>query len=198
MFFRQGFIGKSETMRDLKKIRDKIGGFRATIVFALLGIVCLQIPAFGQGRPISFSLQKLDGGTLTSDSLAGKVVVLALGGKNNPLDLSLLPQLQRLSDRYQNRGVVVIWVASDSAKAGARNYASDQDIRSFVGRAKFSGIVVRDPDASLLRSVGANQMPTIVLVDKKGGISMPLVIGFDPDSQDAVTELSARIDKLLP
>ena len=185
-------------MKDSKTLRGKINGFRAGIVLALLGIVCLQIPAFGQARPSSFSLQKLDGGTLTSESLAGKVGVLALGGKNNPLDLSLLPELQRLSERYQNRGVVVIWVASDSAKAGARNYASDQDIRSFAGRAKFSGIVVRDPEASLLRSVGANQMPTIVLVDKKGSISLPLVIGFDPDSQDAVTEMSARIDKLLP
>jgi len=184
-------------MKRTKSLRKHFGTLLTGIALALLIFTTLQGPVFSQGKPISFSLQRLDGGTLTSASLAGKVVVLALGAKNNPLDLSLLPQLQRLSERYQNRGVVVVWVAGDSAKPGARNYASDQDIRAFGSRAKFSGIVARDPDATLLRSIGANQMPTIVLIDKKGSISPPLVIGFDPDSQDAVTELSARIDKLL-
>jgi len=182
-----------QDMNKVGKLALLIVGF--SIAFTVYSDSALSVHA--QSKPINFSLHTLDGGSVSSSSLTGKVVVLALGGKNDPLDQSLLPQLQRIIDRYQGKPVVVVWVANDSTKIGARNYATDQDIRGFVSRAKFTGTVARDPDGALIRALGTNQLPTIALIDKRGNVVAPLIIGFDPDSQETVIEMSGRIDKLL-
>ncbi|HZS47034.1 MAG TPA: TlpA disulfide reductase family protein [Blastocatellia bacterium] len=179
------------------QIANKLAITSLVLLLAIFGFSDSIISVSAQAKPVNFSLRSLGGGTVTSSSLSGKVVVLAIGGKNDPLDRSLLPQLQKLIDRYQDKPVAVVWVSGDSERAGARNYASDQDIRSFVSQEKFTGTVARDPDGALIRSLGANQLPTIAIIDKRGNLNTPLIVGFDPDSQATLVDISSRVDKLL-
>src|SRR6267154_608415 len=58
------------TMEESKGLRGKIRNLLAGATVVLLSILVLQTPAVSQGKPISFSLQNLQGGTLTSGSLA--------------------------------------------------------------------------------------------------------------------------------
>ena|SRR5947209_6105630 len=182
---------------NLKELREKILVFILGASLALAGLLGQVDTVKAQNKPISFSLQSLDGRTVSSASLQGKVVVLALDGKNDPLESAFLPQLQRLVDRYQGRPVVVVWVSNDSDHPGLRNYATNQELQNVISRAKFTGIALRDPQGGILHAVGANQIPSIVLIDRSGNISSPLIAGFDPDTQDAIAEVSGRIDKLL-
>src|SRR3954471_9818918 len=96
-------------------------------VFAML----LTTAAIAQTR-VDFSLRSVDGQTVTSESLRGEVVVLAFGASWLPLSRTQLQGVRKLADEYSERGVVVYWVSTESADAKSKNYASDEQLRSFA------------------------------------------------------------------
>jgi len=170
--------------------------FNRPVVVGLISFLLLSIAVVGaQAQSKSLTLTSLDGQPVTLDSMRGKVVVLAFGGSHIPLDRTLLPQLQRLASRYPNDKVSVIWAPTNSSRAGARGYASDDDLRAFAARYGFKGPVLRDQDGAF-RQFGGQQLPIIVIFDKQGNLHGSPHAGMDPD-EDIVNELSSVIDRLL-
>jgi peroxiredoxin len=167
----------------------------------LAGLVTLLIACgtFAQNRtnaPAEFSLRSIDGQTVTSESLRGEVVVLAFGASWLPLSRTQLEGVRKLADEYSNRSVVVYWVSTESDDPKSKNFASDQQLRSFAQKYGLKVTVLRDPDGVVSKKFGVDQLPSVVILDKQGNIAGGPIGGLDPNGNLAV-QLGPVLDKLL-
>jgi peroxiredoxin len=158
-----------------------------------VSLVFAQQPASG---PVDFSLRSIDGQTVTSNSLRGEVVVLAFGASWLPLSRTQLQGVRKLADEYSDRGLVVYWVSTESDNAKSKNYASDEQLRSFSQKYGLKVTVLRDPDGAISKKLGIDQLPSIVIIDKEGNLSGGPIGGLDPNGNLA-GQLASRLDKLL-
>jgi peroxiredoxin len=169
-------------------------------IMAGLTAVLVSCAVLAQGRaanaPVEFSLRSIDGQTVTSSSLRGEVVVLAFGASWLPLSKAQLQGVRKLADEYSDRGVVVYWVSTESDDAKSKNYASDEQLRTFSQKYGLKVTVLRDPDGAVSKKFGVDQLPTIVILDKEGNISGAPIGGLDPQGNLA-SQLASRLDKLL-
>jgi len=164
---------------------------------AVFLMVLLAGLAVAQGRgPVQFSLRSVDGQTITSDSLRGEVVVLAFGASWLPLSKTQLLGVRKLADQYSNRGVVVYWVSTESEDAKSKNYATDEQLRSFSQRYGLKVTVLRDPDGLVSKKMGVDQLPSIIILDKQGNVAGDPIGGLDPGGNLA-GQLADRLDKIL-
>jgi peroxiredoxin len=165
-----------------------------TFVAGLL-VALLTSVAAAQNR-VDFSLRSIDGQTVSSDSLRGEVVVLAFGASWLPLSKTQLQGVRKLADEYSNRNVVVYWVSTESDDSKSKNYASDQQLKSFSQKYGLNVTVLRDPNGVVSKKFGVDQLPSIVILDKEGNIAGTPIGGLDPLGNLAA-QLAPRLDKLL-
>ena len=144
-----------------------------------------------------FKLKTTDGGEITSAMVRGDVVVLAFGSSLlGPLSKQQVQEVQQLAEQFGNRDVRVYWVTTDSDKPQAKTYASDEQLRAFARKNGLKTAVLRDPEGALFRQTGANQLPAVVILDRRGAIAVPVVGGHDP-KHSLVDALSGRLNKML-
>ncbi|HZG53427.1 MAG TPA: TlpA disulfide reductase family protein [Pyrinomonadaceae bacterium] len=168
------------------------------LVFAQAFAVAPAAPALPQDALPDFSLRSVDGGSITSEQLRGDVVILAFGASWLPLSRTQIEGVQRLADEYRDRDLRVYWVSTDSESQKSKNFATDDQLRSFARKNGLKLGVLRDPDGAFFKRLGVerNQLPALVIFDKEGQISGLPIGGLDPDG-NLVQRLSARINKLL-
>jgi len=147
------------------------------------------------GGLVDFSLRSIDGQTITSDSLRGEVVVLAFGASWLPLSKAQLQGIRKLADEYSDRGVVVYWVSTESEDAKSKNFASNEQLKAFAQKYGLKVTVLRDPDGTVSKKFGIDQLPSIIIIDKQGNASEPIG-GLDPNGNLA-NQLAERLDKVL-
>jgi peroxiredoxin len=122
-------------------------------------------------------------------------VVLAFGASWLPLSKAQLQGIRKLADEYSDRGVVVYWVSTESEDPKSKNFASDEQLRSFAQKYGLKVTVLRDPDGATSRKFGIDQLPSIVIIDKQGIASEPIG-GLDPNGNLAA-QLASHLDKVL-
>jgi len=171
-----------------------LAGLQKRLLASLLA--ALMINAATAQTRVDFSLRSVDGQTVTSESLRGEVVVLAFGASWLPLSKTQLQGVRKLADEYSNRGVVVYWVSTESDDSKSKNFASDDQLRSFAQKYGLKVTVLRDPDGAISKKFGVDQLPSIVILDKQGNVSGTPIGGLDP-SGNLATQLAQRLDKLL-
>ena len=166
---------------------------------AILFAMSVSAVVLGQGQagPVQFSMQSIDGQTVTSDSLRGEVVVLAFGASWLPLSKTQLQGVRKLADEYSDRGVIVYWVSTESQDSKSKNYASDEQLRGFSQKYGLKVTVLRDPDGVLSKKMGIDQLPSIIILDKQGNLVGAPIGGLDPQGNLAA-QLSGRLVKILP
>lgn len=176
----------------------KLLSLKALLLIVVTMFAPLTVPAAtASARPdADFTFRTIDGETISSSSLRGKVVVLAIGASWLPLSRKQVESVQKLADDYARREVEVFWVSTDSESPKSKNYASDDQLRAFAGKYNLKIKILRDPDGTVSKQLGANQVPTVIIIDKQGQISGGLVGGLDPQGNLA-EQLSARLNKLL-
>ncbi len=171
--------------------------------FFAVAMVCALV--FGQARAIApsprgveFNLRTVDGGSITSEMLRGDVVVLAFGASWLPLSRTQVQGIQELADQYTERDVRVYWVSTDSDKPQSKNYASDDQLRAFARKNGLKVAVLRDPDGAVFKRLGVagNQLPAIVILDRRGEVNVPSIGGLDPNRK-LIDALSPRLNALL-
>lgn len=155
-------------------------------------------PPPAQDGAVEFSLRSVDGGSITSEMLRGGVVVLAFGASWLPLSRTQVEGVQRLADEYRDRDLRVYWVSTDSDSPKSKNYATDDQLRSFARKNGLKVAVLRDPDGAFFKRVGVerNQLPALVILNKDGSIAGDPIGGLAPEG-NLVQQLSARLNKLL-
>jgi peroxiredoxin len=181
-----------------KKFPRVFGGLLLAFVVAFssvfAGSVARRAP---EAEGVNFNLKSVEGGNITSEMLRGDVVVLAFGASWVPLSRAQVQGVQHLADEFAARDVRVYWVSTDSDKPNSKNYATDEQLRSFARRNALKIAILRDPDGELFKTLGVerNQLPSIVILDKQGGVSE--TIGGLSSEGDLVEQLSPKLAKLL-
>src|SRR6266567_3885557 len=166
------------------------------VMAALLGAPAVVFGQKGAAAPVEFSLRSIDGQTVTSQSLSGEVVVLAFGASWLPLSRTQLQGVRKFADEYSDRGVAVFWVSTESENQKSKNYASDEQLRTFSQKYGLKVTVLRDPDGVISKKFGIDQLPSIVILDKQGHPVDEPIKGIDPDG-NLSAQLASRLDKIL-
>lgn len=144
----------------------------------------------------SSGLRTVDGSAVNRGGWQGKIVVLSFGGTWLPLAAKEQQALQKLADRFAERGVQVYWVSINPNKPGARNYASDQDLQAFAQKHGTRIGVLRDSEQTLYREFALDAVPTLVILDGQGKVVRKHV-GFGTDQGEAYGEIVRELDRLL-
>ena len=176
-----------------RKLRRSV----TALAFALLLAAASLTPATRAQTALDFKLKTTDGGEISSQMMRGDVVVLAFGSSLlGPLSKQQVQGVQELADQFGERNVRVYWVTTDSDKPQARTYASDEQLRAFARKNGLKTAVLRDPEGALFKQTGADQLPAVVILDRRGSVSVPTVGGHDP-KHSLVEVLSERLNKML-
>jgi peroxiredoxin len=141
-------------------------------------------------------LRSIDGQNVNLSDLRGKVVVMSFGGTWVPMTSRELPALQKIADRFSDRGVQVYWVSINSARPGARTYASDANIQEFAQKNNLRVKMLRDPDQEAYRFYGLDALPTLVILDRDGKVARKHV-GFGTDQGEAYNQTIREVEQLL-
>ena len=160
---------------------------------AVFGLVA----AIAIGASAQTAFNTINGTKVDLADSRGKVVVLAVGASWLPLSAKQAEFTNVLAKRYTGKDVVVYFVATDSATARSKNFASNDDILKFTTANKLTVPVLRDPDgAVILKLYEVDQLPSFVVLDKQGHRSGEPFGGIDPKS-DVTIPISKAVDKLL-
>jgi thiol-disulfide isomerase/thioredoxin len=141
-------------------------------------------------------MRNLDGGAFDLAANHGKIVVLAFGSTLLPAAKQAMPALQKLADRYSDRPVAFYWVSVNSERQGAKNFASDAEIRVFTNQYGLHLPILRDPERSAFREFGIDALPANVIIDRAGKVSYKQV-GLNSDRGEAYSDTIRELDKLL-
>src|SRR5687768_9218076 len=135
-------------------------------------LVCATPCAYGaQGEaPAEFSFRSLDGGSVTSADLRGKVAVLIFGDARLRVTKEQAESVRLLEFEFAPRGVVFYLVSTDSETPGAKNYVSDEEVREQLRKRGLQLPILRDPGGKTLRKYGRGQIPLVVVLDNEGRV----------------------------
>jgi peroxiredoxin len=107
-----------------------------------------------------FSTARLDGGTVTLESLRGRVVLLNFWAVGCPPCRIEMPELEKIHRRYSGRGLQVLGVTE-------MNPERDEVARA-VAEIGVTYPVLLDPDARIGALYGIEAHPTSVVIDVRG------------------------------
>ena len=143
------------------------------------------------------NLTSLDGKSVNVEGQNGKVVVLAVGASWLPLSGKQAEFTNSLAKKYAGKNVVFYFVATDSANAKSKNFATNEAIKKFAFDNKLNVTVLRDADgAATLKKFSVDQVPSFVILDKNGKQVGDVFGGIDP-KYDVTIPISKAIDKIL-
>lgn len=124
--------------------------------------VALRVSRVPTGNPIdTFDLKALDGGTLRSADLIGKVVLLNFWATWCGPCKEEMPSLGRLQEQFDSARVRVVTVTADIYPQGIRQFLDQLDIRLPVAF---------DEDQELSRKLSVRGLPTTVVIGQDGHI----------------------------
>lgn len=143
------------------------------------------------------TLSSLDGSSVNVQGQKGKVVVLAVGASWLPLSEQQAAFTATLARKFAGKDVVIYFVFTDSNRPGAKNYASNDDLKSFAAQHKVGVQILRDPDGvATLKKFQIEQVPSFVIFDRSGALAGEPFGGIDP-KYDITVPIAKTINGLL-
>ena len=146
---------------------------RRTIARALLGAaavlaLALVVASFAFATPApperpdaaAFTLELLDGGSVSSDELGGQPLVINVWASWCPPCREEAPTLSRVSADLKGSGVTFLGIVSDDTAQAARDFAAEAGL-------DFPHAI---DDGSFDRAYEVHALPTTYVVDANGGI----------------------------
>lgn len=162
--------------------------------FSAIATLILSIALAGFAQT---TLTGLDGSNVNVEGQKGKVVVLAVGASWLPLSEQQAAFTATLARKFAGKDVVIYFVFTDSNRPGLKNYASNEDLRSFAAKHKVGVPILRDPDgAATLKKFQIEQVPSFVILDRTGALAGESFGGIDP-KYDITVPLAKTINGLL-
>ena len=171
----------------------------ATFLFLMaLSTLCFtpRSVVMAQQERINFNLRSINGQAIGTNELRGQVVVLAVGASWLPLSRKQAQGVRKLANDYGKRGVVVYWVSTDSESPKSKNYATDEQLKEFARRHDLNVTVLRDPEAQVVKQMGVDQLPAIIILNRDGSVYRSPITGLDPEG-NLSEQLAEPLDELL-
>jgi peroxiredoxin len=154
--------------------------FLFLMAFSLAFVPQKMVRAAGQ-ESVDFQLRSIDGQAIGANEVRGQVVVLVVGASWLPLSRKQGQSIRKLANEYGKRGVIVYWVSTDSESSKSKNFASDEQLKAFSRRHDLNVTVLRDPDAAVVKQMGVDQLPAVVILDRGGKVFRSPITGLDPE-----------------
>jgi thiol-disulfide isomerase/thioredoxin len=153
----------------------------AALLLAGTRIVLAELIKTGQDFP-DMAQTQLEGAL---PELKGKIILVDFWASwCGPCRVSF-PYLQKISEEYQDKGVVVLGISVDDKK---------KDMEKFAAKFKASFPIARDAKHLLVSKVGIETMPSSVLVDRQGKVRF-IHGGFHGD--ETAAQMKKELDQLL-
>jgi thiol-disulfide isomerase/thioredoxin len=140
---------------------------RWVLFLLLLPLLAACAPAGGVGKGVvapDFTLETLDGGSLSLSSFRGKVVLINFWASWCSPCRSEMPELQQA---YVELGDDFVILAVNQTKAD-----DVDDVRNFVAEQRLGFPILLDKDGAISDAYRASALPTSVFVDREGIIYM--------------------------
>lgn len=153
--------------------------------FLPLGLLCLVIasthaqkPTVGAPAPaiVASSWLNWEGAAPTLESLQGRAVLLEFWGTWCGPCVRAMPGIQKLHDRYRERGLTVL----------AISYETPEQMQRYLKENAFSMPVGSDPEKKTVTAYGIRSWPTTVVLDKEGKVAH---VGSPYDAEAAVEKV---------
>lgn len=130
-----------------------------------------------------FTLKGLDGKEVKLSEHKGKVILLHFFATFSKASGKQLPQMEKLHQDYNDRGLVVIGVTIEK----------DLDkLREFAAQNKLSYPIMLDA-REVFRDYKLGQIPDVCLINRDFAVSS-MYLGYNPCKEE---EIRAEVDKLL-
>lgn len=135
-----------------------------------------EFPADKRGEPVSFSGTLADGTAVSSADYAGKVLVVNFWYAGCPPCRLEAPDLQALSQKYQDQGVSFLGVNLYDSASTAASFERDKGVT-------YPSVLDRETGSVLLafsKTVPPKATPTTLVIDKQGRVASR-ILGAVPD-----------------
>ncbi|HEX9627727.1 MAG TPA: TlpA disulfide reductase family protein [Acidiferrobacterales bacterium] len=142
-------------------------------------------PYTGDPRPAPLSLRELNGDTRQLADFRGRVVLVNFWATWCPPCIKEMPSMQRLHERFAERGFAVLAVNMGETEA---------EVRAFLTRVPVSFPILLDADGVALKAWKVFAFPTSYVVDADGRIRLAVFGEVDWDAPEVI----AKIEALLP
>ncbi len=138
----------------------------------------------------SFSMQTLDGYTITKSELEGKVVILDFWATWCPPCLKEFPHFQEVYEKYNDHPDVVFLSINTAWRK-----EKIEDARRFIKTNGYTMQTVFDSGSKITSLLKVESIPTILIVDKNSKIQVKRVGFYNPEN--FTTNITSYIDKFL-
>ncbi|MFZ0704900.1 MAG: TlpA disulfide reductase family protein [Candidatus Korobacteraceae bacterium] len=125
-------------------------------------LLCTAADIAAQGHAPQFSVQALDGGSITNSSLSGNVVLVQFWATWCGYCRRDQPAVEQLQRDFADNGLTVL--AVDVGE-------SPQAVRTYLQKNPRSCQIALDPDRAMAAQFGANAFPHYALLDRNGRIA---------------------------
>ena len=120
---------------------------------------------------IDFALNDLDGNKVELQKLRGKVVLLNFWDSQCSPCMTALPDVEKLSKEFKNKGLVTLGVDGENA----------QDARKVVKNKGYSFATLIDEGREVSRKYEISEMPHFIIINREGKVKWRMSIsGYGP------------------
>jgi peroxiredoxin len=144
-----------------------------------------EAPIAAGSQAANFDLEKLDGTTVSLESLRGKVVFLNVWATWCEPCREEMPSMQTLYDDFKGNKDFVMLAVSQDVKGRAA-------VAPYVAKNDYQFTILLDPENKLMDSYEISGVPETFIIDRKGQIVAHHMGAFDwsrPDVKDALQQL---------
>lgn len=143
------------------------------------------LPVVGNPAP-SFTLTDIDGKKVNLPDLSGKVVILDFWATWCAPCKASTRELQKLHEKYQSRGVIVLGISMDTGKSAV------EQVREFAGKNGLTYTMLMD-DGRMSKTYAVRNIPAAFILDQQQKI-VKIYPGYLPDFG---TMIEKELDGLL-
>jgi peroxiredoxin len=165
-------------------------GVGAFALFAWTGRTRFAPLDLGSRAP-RYAAATMAGDSLHLDDLRGHVVLVNIWATWCPPCVREMPALQRLFEKYRERGLRVVAVNVDNAMFGADPVAL---VRAFVSQNRLTFDVVLDPENRIEAVFQVPALPMTFVIDERGRIRQKVLGGRDWDAEAMQVEIRALLE----
>lgn len=149
------------------------------LLLLALGIISISCGPSNVYPAPSFSLEALDGGkVVTRDDLKGKVVLIDFWQTWCAPCRQLMPEVQKLHDKYKDKGVLVIGVTPED-RALVQTFEKDRN---------YTYPIYLDQDSNTNHAFNVDAIPRTIIIGRSGQVVFDAVAPYPVDLEEALSK----------